>query len=379
MSISRVTPMAGKDGKLSSWILNALLTLALVVPAARLEAAEIPEDVKANVRARVDSGKFMSVVVGLIDADGRDVFSCGRLSVSGNTEPDERSVYEIGSITKVFTAIILADMVERGELAYDQLIDTALPKGITAPDRDGKRITFAHLSEQTSGLSRLPNNMRPTDRTNPYADYTVAQMYDYLGNTGLLHDPGSKYLYSNVGVGLLGHLLARVADNSYERLVIERIADPLGMADTRVTLTESMESCLAHGHKDEQEVPNWDLPTLAGAGALRSTARDMLTFIEANLSLRKTSLKKAMKATHRPRNSAGGAKMQIGLGWHILSTESRQIVWHNGGTGGYRAFAGFVESDGRGAVVLTNSGGRAPDDIGFHLLDSSLDLAAAEE
>ena len=118
----------------------------------------------------------------------------------------------------------------------------------------------------------------------------------------------------------------------------------------------------------------------SGAGALRSTAQDMLAFLEANLGLRDSPLLASMRETHESRANAGSPAMKIGLGWHIRIVEDGgDIHWHNGGTGGYRTFAGFVQDPPLGVVVLTNSGGAGDDDIGFHLLDESIPMAEVIE
>jgi CubicO group peptidase (beta-lactamase class C family) len=218
----------------------------------------------------------------------------------------------------------------------------------------------------------MPSNFSPADSSNPFADYTVEQAYEFLDGYRLPREIGAQYEYSNYGAGLLGHILAMRAGVSYEELVIRRIADPLAMPATRITLSPDLVERLAAGHAGSVEVPNWDIPTLAGAGALRSTARDMLQFLSANLGLMESDLLPAMQATHQPRRSAGSPTMQIGLGWHIRNG-SEVVVWHNGGTGGYRSFAGFVSETQTGVVVLTNTS-QSADDIGFHLLDSSVPL-----
>ncbi|HMB89781.1 MAG TPA: serine hydrolase, partial [Rhodothermales bacterium] len=156
-------------------------------------------------------------------------------------------------------------------------------------------------------------------------------------------------------------------------LVIERIAAPLGMDDTRITLTEDQQERLATGHSGGSAVSNWDLPALAGAGALRSTAEDMLRFVAANLGVQESPLFAAMQMTHAPRAAAGSPDMQVGMGWHIRTNDTSEIVWHNGGTGGYRSFAGFKEAQGYGVVVFTNTDWSV-DDIGFHMLDSTYAL-----
>ena len=339
------------------------------------QAPTIPDDVVASVHARVDHGYNVGIVVGVVNRQGRTYFAYGRTVVSGDEQPDESTVFEIGSITKVFTSILLADMVERGEVALDDPIERFLPDSVKAPTRGGRSITLVDLATQTSGLPRMPANFAPADAANPYADYSVKQMYDFLSNYTLRRDIGAQYEYSNYGVGLLGHILTLRAGVDYEELVKERITDVLGMPDTRVTLTPEMRSRLAAGHAGSQQVANWDIPTLAGAGALRSTAQDMLAFLAANLGLTETPLQAAMAMTHEARHEAGSPQMHIGLGWHIRTGGDHVVVWHNGGTGGYRSFAGFVEETQTGVVVLTNTAMSA-DDIGFHVLDASLPLRA---
>jgi CubicO group peptidase (beta-lactamase class C family) len=220
----------------------------------------------------------------------------------------------------------------------------------------------------------MPTNFTPRDTANPYADYTVEQMYTFLSGYELPRDVGQTYEYSNLGVGLLGHALARRAGMTYEQLVTRRVLAPLSMRETAITLTRALQQRLAPGHDEEGHlVANWDLPTLAGAGALRSTAADLLTFVAANLDTGKAALTRALRETHgirRPTNSPG---MNIGLAWHILSRPIGSLVWHNGGTGGYRSFTGFDPARRIGVVVLSNLD-RSVDDFGFHLLDETVPL-----
>src|SRR5262249_5931730 len=266
------------------------------------------------------------------------------------------SVFEIGSVTKVFTAILLADMVERGEVSLNDPISKYLPESVKTPTRDGKEITLRDLSTQTSGLPRMPNNLSPKDAQNPYADYSVEQMYAFLSNYTLTRDIGAKYEYSNVGVGLLGHILALRAGMDYETLVRTRIAQPLTMDNTRIKLTPEMQARLAKGHNVAlKPVANWDLPTLAGAGALRSTANDLLKFIEANIGLSKSPLLAAMQKTHQPQSDTGIPDLRVGLGWHLLKKFDTEIVWHNGGTGGDHSFIGFYKKKSKSVMGLSNS------------------------
>lgn len=336
----------------------------------------LPSDsvVRALLTQRVttfaDSGKQGSgIVVGLLDANGSR-----RIVAQG---VDGTQVFEIGSITKTFTATALADMAGRGDVRTDDPVAKYLPASVRVPSRNGKQITLLDLATQSSGLPRLPSNLAPRNPSNPYADYSVEQLYGFLSGYELTRDIGARYEYSNLGMGLLGHALALKAATSYEKLIERRILTPLGMRETAITLSSDLKARLAPGHDgDGNVVANWDLPTLAGAGALRSTARDMLTYLAANLDTTATPLVRAMRDARTSRRDAGNPNMQIGLAWHILARPSGSIVWHNGGTGGYRSFLGFDPVRRTGVIVLANVGNANVDDLGFHILDETLPLQA---
>ena len=346
-----------------------LASLALILACSQ----GLPSDsaVRAILAPRVaafpDSGKHgAGIVVGLLDANGKR-----RIVAAG---VDAGAVFEIGSITKVFTASVLSDMVARREVKLDDPVANYLPRAVHMPVR-GRPISLLDLATQVSGLPRMPSNFAPRDSTNPYADYSVDQMYAFLAGYQLPRDIGETYEYSNLGMGLLGHTLALKAGLSYEDLVQQRVPMPLRMSETAITLTPAMRRWLQRGHDAEGNVvANWDLPTLAGAGALRSPANDMLTFLAANLDTTARPLARAMRDARTPRREAGSPTMRIGLAWHILARPSGSIVWHNGGTGGYRSFAGFDPVRRVGVVVLCNNGNEGMDDIGFHLLDQTLPL-----
>ena len=341
---------------------------ALLVPLALVGAQDSRDaQLLSRLKTRVDAGRNVGIVAGTIDAGGKTAVAAYGNAGPGSLPLDADSVFEIGSITKVFTAILLADMADRGEVALDDPISKFLPKHVRVPERAGRRITLIDLSTQTSGLPRLPDNIKPADPRNPYADYTVEQMYDFLGRYQLTRDIGSLFEYSNLGVGLLGHVLALKAGMPYEALVKRRILDPLDMHRTAITLTPWMKAHLVKGHDVKgNEASNWDFPTRAGAGALRSTMTDRLRFARANLQAR-GRLQQVMQRTHAVRAPAGNPAMLIGMNWIIRRRDGRDVIWHNGGTGGYRTWLGFDKQKGLAAVVLTNSGHGA-DDLGFELL-----------
>jgi serine-type D-Ala-D-Ala carboxypeptidase/endopeptidase len=334
------------------------------------------DEIREILVRRIDQQKqAVGIVVGVIEPNGRRVIAYGNLANGDPRTLDGDTIFEIGSVSKVFTSLVLADMVNRKEVALDDPAAKYLSENVRMPERSGKSITLLDLSTHSSGLPPLPSNFKPKDPRNPYADYSVDDLYQFLSGYTLPRDPGSEFEYSNLGGGLLGHLLAYRAGTDYESLIVTRVTRPLSMPDTGITLSSSMKQRMATGHTAMlAPVGNWDVPTLAGAGALRSSANDMLTFLEAFLGYNESPLAPAMKAMLEVRRPAGQTK--IGLGWLIYSTDGREIAWHNGGTGGFRSFFGYDPKERIGVVVISNACG--VDDIGFHLLNPKLPLAKPE-
>lgn len=324
----------------------------------------LPPEVEQVVSTRIAEGIYPGICIGIVDGDGSVYYSYG-VTKTGGEPINEQSVFEIGSITKAFTGILLADLHLKGQVSIEDPVQTLLPGEVRMPVRRDREITAGHLAAHTSALPRLPSNMAPANPMDPYVDYTAQQMYDFLNAHTLARDIGEKYEYSNLGYGLLGHVLSRKAGMAYEELVVKTISGPLAMHDTRITLTTQMRQRLAYPHSRGLEVPMWEFGSMAGLGALRSTARDMLKFCAANLGHTGGALHEALDLSHQVRHTQPGVR--VGLGWHIEKGKDGDIIWHNGGTGGYRAFTGFVKATGRGVVVLVNSDIGA-DDIGFYLL-----------
>ena len=357
--------------------LACLCLAALLLPprASAAAAQDFPPDsaIQAMIEERVEAVGAVGIAVGVLEADGTiRTFEAGSAG-AGRAPLGPLSVFEIGSITKVFTGTLLAEMARRGEVRLEDPVRMYLPETVVMPARNGEEIRLVDLATHRSGLPRMPSNFRPADPTNPYADYTPGLLYGFLTQHRLRRDIGAEGEYSNLGVGLLGHALARRLGVSYEEAIRERILAPLGMDMTGIVFTPEMEAVRAAGHNASGgEVSPWDIATLEGAGALRSNVRDMLRFLGANVGPPTTELERAMRDAHAPRDSLGG--MAIGLNWITRTTDGQRTVWHNGGTGGFRAFAGFDPDRGIAVVVLSNSSIGA-DDIGFHLLNPALPLA----
>jgi len=349
---------------------------------ARSSVTLLPDSAIASIlRERVASGTTPGVVVGVLDAGGARYISHGT-GAPGSAELDRNTLFEIGSITKTFTSTILADMVGRGEVSLDDPVAKYLPAGTRVPATGDRAITLRDLATHFSGLPRLPNNLSPRDINNPYVEYTADKLYAFLAGHELARSPGSRFDYSNLGAGLLGHALALRANTDYETLVRTRVLLPLGMSDTKIALSASDRERLAAGHNaGGQVVPPWDLASLQGAGALRSSAADMLRYLAAHIaaevdSASRRPLAAALRLTHAPQHSLGpGADM--GLAWIRATTGSgARIFSHDGGTGGHRSFAAFEPSR-RVAVIVLSASAAEVTDIGRHVLDSSYPLSRA--
>ncbi len=358
----------------TSSLLCAACAVCLAVPfasAAGPAAAPFPSDdaVRAALRERIEARRAVGVVVGLVDPSGRRVIAAG-LRDAGDARPlDGDALFEIGSVSKVFTALLLAEMVQRGEVKLTDPVASLLPPGTVVPRKGDRQITLGDLAAQLSGLPRLPANLAPKDATDPYVDYDAARLYAFLKDCTLTREPGASYEYSNLGAGLLGHALARRAGTTWESLVRARIAKPLGLAATTVTPGGELAARVVPGHDESlARVPAWHFDALAGAGALRSTANDMLAFVAAAAGLRETPLAPALQAMLAPRHATDIPDTEIALGWHVSKRFGRDIVWHNGGTGGFHSFVGFDPQARTGVVVLANASVPDWDEFAVRLL-----------
>jgi CubicO group peptidase (beta-lactamase class C family) len=377
LEVNYYTPFGIKKGKSMRVSANIryLIILLLFLTSLAFSQKKISDaQIKEIIKREVNNGRSPGIVVGILDENGKSVFGYGKINKESGKSPDGNTLYEIGSITKVFTSLLLEDMAERGELSVNDPISKFLPKNVIVPTKVGKEITLLDLSTQISGLPRMPDNFRPEDSNNPFVDYTPEKLYEYLSSYKLTRGVGEKYEYSNVGVGLLGHILSLRAGTDYETLVRKRICDPLKMTSTVITLTPELKERLAIGYNENgKPVKNWDFSVLAGAGAIKSTVNDMLLFSEANLGLRKTNLSNAMEEIQQIKHNTTVNDLYIGMGWHIWTRFDKAIVWHNGGTGGYRTFIGLDKENKKAIVILSNSSSGV-DDIGLHFLDDRFEL-----
>lgn len=291
-----------------------------------------------------------SLVVGFIDPNGTRIYSYGNISKENNIPVKGSSIFNIASITKTFTTLVLADMVKQGIVNLNDPIEKHIPANVKVPEYNGHKITLENLATHTSGLPFMPSNIwlnNTVGDLNP--DYNDTQLYQGLSNTTLLSEPGTKFLYSDFGMGLLGHILSVKAGVPYEQLVKDRILDVLGMNDTKITLSQNdIKYRFPVGHLNGSEIETPKVPdVIAGAGAFRSTANDLLKYLSANLGLLHTKLNESIALQHLIQHLSITANPMnyneyVALGWRVLTNLGTETLDHTGSINGWNANVGFI-------------------------------------
>lgn len=358
--------------KIPLTILCAILTSACSVA----PQPDLPAEIARQAQARIDLGYHLGTVIGIVDSDGPRYYGFGVVSPTDPTTPNEHSIFEIGSITKTFTATLLADLDLQDAMDLESPLDRYVPAFAGVVVRGGvDRITIESLVTHTSGLPREPTDLDP-NADDRYATYSEEQLEALLSSGSLEASPG-PYAYSNFGVMLLEHAIETAMDDDYENLLLERVTSRLGMHNTFLDVPREARARLVTGFRDGQTTAELDLGQFPSMGGLRSTAADMLIYLGAQIGLEDSALNRAIGATHELRLATG--ETAVGLGWHILKREEsgKTIHFHKGGTNGFVSFAGFDLENRRAVVVLVN-GTRWFSDLGFHLLDPTYLLADPE-
>ncbi|MBS1949887.1 MAG: Beta-lactamase class C-like and penicillin binding proteins (PBPs) superfamily [Cytophagales bacterium] len=331
------------------------------------------QDFETLCKTRVDTEETPGISVGIYENGKTSYYAFGQSNVAAHEAVSSKTFFEIGSITKTFTTSVLSYLVNEKILKLNDPAQNYLPSTITLPDRNGKQITLLHLASAQSGLPRMPSNFAPANPNNPYIDYTSKELAAFLNKCELSTDPGKQYEYSNLGMGLLGFILANQMKTTYSKLIQEIILTPLGMEQTFISGERKFNNLFATGYNDSKPVESWtwtDQSVMVGAGGIVSNAEDMMKYAIAQLSDNPDKLSLAFQQAHAEVADAIGASIQIAMGWHI---KDHQYIWHNGGTGGFRSFIGFDPKTKRAIVILTNSTIGA-DDLGFHWLNNSYPL-----
>ncbi|MGE3171926.1 MAG: serine hydrolase [Planctomycetota bacterium] len=369
----------GAAPRIGAWFAAIAACAAQDAPPARepVPVAARPEfalEVDAFCRPLIEAEVAIGLVVGIVDGDATLVRGYGTVAAGGPKQPDADTVYEIGSISKVFTGLLLALAVEDGRVALADPVQKHLPPQVRMPRTDAAEVLLWHLTTHTSGLPRLPSGTSP-DPDDPYAHFDRDRLFAAVAESPLQNEPGSTYEYSNLAVGLLGQLLVDTAGAvSFDALLQERITGPLGLGDTSVHLGDAQRERLAPPYGiDGDPAHNWDLAAFAGAGGIRSTMRDMLTFARAQLHPDRTPLAAAIRRSHQKLHD-GVDGMAVACGWHFARDGS--TLWHNGQTGGYHSYLAVSPAAGRAVCLLTNMSRGEVDVVGERLLQRLFGMPA---
>lgn len=338
--------------------------LLLVAPLAAQEYTRA-EAIAEIAGQHVGKNKNVGIMVGIRDGKHRWTHGFGRVAKPDGAPPDERTLFEIGSITKVFNGILLADRVAERKVSLDDPLAKHLPSRVAVPAGESRDVSLLDLVTHRSGLPRMPPNFRPKDVQDPYVDYGVEQLYEAFEDIELATEPGEAYEYSNLATGLLGHVLARASEtDDYAALLKRRVLDPLGLTSTGINFGQDSKRLASVYTGIGKPAKPWRFDVLAPAGAIRSSMADMLAFVDANLGLRCQEFQPILDAARRIRTES---EPRVALGWHVLKIDETDVWWHNGGTGGSCSFVGIVPDQTIGVVVLSNSA-RSVDELAIKLL-----------
>jgi CubicO group peptidase (beta-lactamase class C family) len=348
--------------------------------------AVLAELVTRHVERDFRQNSRVGLVVGVVSKDQEALIGFGCERLGDASSPNADTVFEIGSITKTFTGILLAQRIERGDLELDDVVGDLLPEG-WAPSEAARTITLEHLTTHTSGIPRLPANLLGVANIfgqafggDPYRSYSEEDFRAALADVELEFEPGASREYSNFAVGLLGFLLATHNGTDYETLLKSEILKPLGMNRTTITNDPWHDEHVAPGYRGALTVGQanlamgsspWNMPDhLAGCGGIRSTCGDMLRYLKVNMGRLSSPLDAAIRRSHQELYEEYPGRA-MGMNWIRSKQESigQTVIWHNGGTGGYRSYLGFTEDGQFGVVVLSNTTNDV-DDLGLTILEA---------
>ena len=327
---------------------------------------DMDKRVDSVARTYIQKSNTVGVCIGILKDGKIATYGYGE-TVKGNKKiPNADNFFEIGSITKTFTSILLAFYVNEGKLKLTDPVTKYLPDSV-ADNPALKDITLLNLSNHTSGLARIPDNMEnhAADYLNPYKDYTKELMFAYLKSCKITGKPGAQYAYSNLGVALLGTILEQLSSKTFEQMVTEVICKPLGMFNTSQYLNPLLSPRFVAVYNEEgMPTPAWDFDVMAPCGALRSTVNDLLIYAGYNLHPFTNALEKAITLTHQV---TFNKDVKIGLAWHIIVVNGVNYYFHNGGTFGSNSFLAFNPEKNLAVVVLSNAA-ESTDAVGVGIL-----------
>lgn len=338
--------------------------------------AESPLDfyIDSIANTYIKKGNTQSLAIAIFHNNTYKTFLYGETEEGSSALPTENTLYEIGSLTKVFTATLLADLVTKGSIQLDDPIAPFLPDSISS-NPALKDITFKTLANHTSGLPRMADNWNRVaefDKSDPYAAYDRQALFSFLKHYEGAHEPGTEYEYSNLGYGLLGELIAIIHKKTYMQCLEELVLTPLQLSNTTDHPDEKKEQVVIPGlDKDRNITPSWNWKALVGAGGLKSNIRELMLFAVEQFKMPENELQNAMALTRQftfvtPENT------DIGLAWHISMMEDGMIyLHHTGGTAGSSSFIG-LSPDTKSAVVVLSNAAESVDVVSTEIIEKLL-------
>jgi CubicO group peptidase (beta-lactamase class C family) len=315
-----------------------------------------------------DKNNGVGIIIGITNNGIRTYYGYGETKINNQEVPTANHIFEIGSITKTFTGSLLARAVYDKKIKVDEAIKKYLPANLLL-NKDGGDISFKHLTTHTAGLDGLMANYADApnfDNDNPYKSYTEKLLFECMKKNGPTTKPGQKHAYSNWGVGLLGVTLSKVYKKSYDKLLQEFICKPLNMNRTSLIVSSKNLALFVEGHSAANTITShWDFDCMAPAGGIRSNASDMLNYFEAQC----TNKLKFSSLAHLSLFTLSSNSF-VGMNWFTQKFGANEIVWHNGGTGGFSTFGGFVKGTNTAIIIMSNKSVLGSvDAMGFTILN----------
>lgn len=331
-----------------------------------LGISQIPELLKKEIQYRVKNHINPSIAVGLTDSTGTHFYVHGWSDVEQQIKADQHSLYEIGSITKSFTGLLLAKYALEDSLSLTTPVNEFLPDSIDLTDKKGNPVTLKSLATHSSGLPRLPSNLDVTNQFDPYENYDQNSMYSFLSH----YTPrtvGQHFVYSNLGFGLLGDVLSSYKQKPYRSLIHDQILMPLGLKNTYFEVPNAQKQHMTKGYLGTQEVPLWKFKVMDAAGGLKASIRDLQDYGKHFLDTLSSFANIDALSTKSYFTDEDGN--HYGLGWFI---DQQDVVFHGGGTGGFRTFIAVDLKNNRVITVMSNSGSTGIEDLAKYLINPRL-------
>ncbi len=336
------------------------------VPSSNPMKTDLDKEVDSDLRPYTELKATAGLSIGIIKDNKEFFYSYGETARGTKQLPDEHTIYEIGSITKTFTATLLANAADHGLLELDDPLNKYLPDSIPALSYEGQPLTLKTMADHSSGLPRMPGNFHSSMMDNPYTDYDRTDLYDFYKNFKPFRKPGDEYEYSNLAFGTLGVVLSGLYHEDYATLVKKLITEPLKMKETMIVIPAKDSARFAKGYNSDGSYnPPWEFKAMAGAGSIRSTVSDLLIYAKANWGKGPADLEKAIDLTHQVTFDKG--QMKVGLAWHYMNPGGGEVLFHNGETGGYHAFL-VIDTHRKISLVILSNCALGTEEYGYRLM-----------